>query len=71
MYETCNVCGNEIERDIFVAASTSRPTAVWLGVCGCRVRKWRWRSTSGDGPWELMNAESFTEPPPDPDSNGA
>jgi hypothetical protein len=58
MYEICDACGARIERDFYFAAGVSEPVGVWLGVCGCRSRRWRWRSTTGDGPWELLSGDS-------------
>lgn len=58
MYEICDVCGVLIERDFHFAAGFLDPGAVWLGVCACRSRRWRWRSSTGDGPWELVGGDS-------------
>ena len=55
MGEVCNVCGKTIDRDVYVNASDP-PTAEWLGVCACANRKWRWKSATGDPPWELVGA---------------
>ena len=53
MHEVCEVCGRAIDRDCYV--DTSAPvSAAWLGVCECPNRKWRWRSASGEAPWELI-----------------
>ena len=53
MYEACDICGIPICRDTYVATSDP-PTTAWFGVCGCENRKWRWRSVTGDAPWELV-----------------
>jgi hypothetical protein len=58
MHEICDVCGVRIEREFYFGPSVSEPVAVWLGVCGCPARRWRWRSTTGDGPWELVGGDS-------------
>ena len=55
VHEVCDVCGNVIERDVYSAVSgPPAPSAEWLGVCGCDFRKWRWRSKTGEAPWELI-----------------
>jgi hypothetical protein len=56
VYETCEVCGAAIEREYFQSTSGAEPVSEWLGVCGCRNRKWRWRSATGKAPWELIGA---------------
>jgi hypothetical protein len=58
MYDVCEVCDDRIVRDLLMSISDTG-TSYWLGVCSCPVRKWRWRSVTGDSPWELIGgAES-------------
>lgn len=54
VYEVCDVCDDVIKRDIHREAGGAARTAEWLGLCGCANRRWRWRSASGEGPWELL-----------------
>ena len=54
MYDRCGVCGGFVVRDLYFATSDTQPTAMWLGVCGCDFRKWRWRSATGEPPWNLV-----------------
>jgi hypothetical protein len=51
--DTCDVCENRIVRDLKVQATATTP-AHWLGICSCASRVWRWRSPTGDTPWELI-----------------
>ena len=50
IYDHCEVCYQRVLRDMLMVI-TDKPT-YWLGVCGCPTRKWRWRSPTGDTPWE-------------------
>jgi len=61
VYEICEICDGLIRRDVYFAASDPEPVGFWLGVCGCAERKWRWLSTTDDGPWELVDGDSLTE----------
>jgi hypothetical protein len=59
MEERCNVCGDLVRRDLLRNDGGAEPTTAlfhvaWFGVCSCANRKWRWRSTTGDAPWELI-----------------
>jgi len=66
MDERCSVCGVAIRRDV-LRNDGEEPTSAWFnvawfGVCGCANRKWRWRSTTGEPPWELTEESSVSRP---------
>jgi hypothetical protein len=63
MYDHCEVCDRRIVRDVLM--SISNVPSYWLGVCGCPARKWRWRSATGDMPWELIGGATRADPLPD------
>jgi hypothetical protein len=59
MDEGCSVCGEVIRRDLLRTDDGAEATSAWFdvawfGVCGCANLKWKWRSTTGDAPWELI-----------------
>ena len=54
MREHYDFRGDAIQRDLHIAETGNPPTSEWLGVCGCFNHQWRWRSPTGDAPWELV-----------------
>jgi hypothetical protein len=66
MYQRCDVCEDAIQRDFVFTDDRTTSSTQWLGVCGCANRKWRWRSATGDPPWELIGKPTDPLPRPRP-----